>query len=57
MWSLVVVVFDVFPMGLESDVFLVVDSEPSFYFAQRGRFSYSSEDVFDPVVLAVCVEA
>ena len=57
MWSFVVVVFDEFPVERESGMFLVVGSEPSFNLALRCGFADSSEDMFDPMLLAVCVEA
>jgi len=56
MWSFVIVVLDEFPVDWESGVFLVVGSEPSFNLALRRRFPNSSEDVFDVMLLAVCVE-
>jgi len=55
--SFVVVVFDEFPVELESGVFLVVGSEPSFNLALRCGFTDASEDMLDPMLLAVGVEA
>ena len=44
MWSLVVVVFDEFPVELEFGMFLVVGSEPSLDFAHGCGFADSSDD-------------
>jgi len=57
MRSFVVVVFDEFPVELKSCMFQVVGSEPSFNLALRCGFADSSENMFDPMLLAVCVEA
>ena len=52
----VIVVVDEFPVEFESGVFQVVGSEPSFNLALRGGFADSSEDMLDPLLLAVRVE-
>ena len=56
MGSLVIVVFDEFPVELEPGMFKVVGSEPSFNLALRGGLADAAEDMFDPLLLAVCVE-
>ena len=56
MWSLVVVVFHEFPVERESRVFLVVGSEPSFDLSECCGFADSAEDVFDLLLVTVCVE-
>ena len=48
---------DEFPVELESDVFLVVGSEPSFNLPLRRRFPDPSHNVFDPLLSTVLVEA
>ena len=47
MWPFVIVVFDEFPVELESCMLLVVGSEPSFNLALRGGFTDVSKDMFD----------
>ena len=56
MWAFIVVVLDEFPVELESGVFLVVGSEPSFNLALRGGFTNSSKDMFDAVSFAVGIK-
>jgi len=56
-WAFIVVVLDEFPVELESGVFLVVGSEPSFNLALRGGFTDSSEYVPYRVGFTVSVEA
>ena len=56
MWSFIVVILDEFPVELESGVFLVVGSEPSFNLALRGGFADSSEKMSYRVGLTVRVE-
>ncbi len=51
------VVFDEFSVELESGVFLVVGSEPSFSLSHGCGFADSSEDMFDSIVYAVYLEA
>jgi len=55
-WTLVVVVLDEFPVELEPGMFKVVGSEPSFNLTKRCRLADAAEDMFDPLLLAVCVE-
>jgi len=55
-WTFPVVVFNEFPVELESGVLKVVCSEPSFDFAERGGFADSAEDVLDSDVFTVGVE-
>ncbi len=57
MRAFVVVVFYEFPVEWESVVFLVVGSEPSFNLALGCGFADSSENMFDALLFAVCVEA
>ena len=57
MWAFVVVVFYEFPVELESGMFLVVCSEPSFNLTLCCGFADSAEDMFDPFGCTVCVEA
>ena len=57
MGSLVVVVFDEFPVELEPGMFEVVGSEPSFYLAKRCRLADAAEDMLDPLLLTVCGES
>ena len=57
MWPLMIVVFDEFPVDREPRMFEVVASEPTFDLAEYGGFGDSTEDMLDPVSLAVCVEA
>ena len=57
MRSLVIVILDEFPVEWESGVFLVVGSEPSFNLPLRCWPADSSEDMFDPFLVAVSVEA
>lgn len=56
MWPFPVVILDEFPVEREPNMFLVVGSELSFDFALCCGFADSSEDVFDVLLLAVCVE-
>jgi hypothetical protein len=56
MWSFPIVVFDEFPVELESRMFQVVGSEPSFNLTLRCGFTDSSKDMVDPTLLAVGVE-
>ena len=56
MWTLVIVVFDEFPVKLEPGMFEVVGSEPSFNLTKRRRLADAAEDMFDSLLLAVCVE-
>ena len=56
MWSLIIVVFDEFPVELESSMLKVVCSEPAFDLALRCGFADASEDMFDLLLLAVGVE-
>ena len=56
MWTLVIVVFDEFPVELESGMFEVVCSEPSFDLSERCRFADAAEDVFDFFLVTVRVE-
>jgi hypothetical protein len=55
-WSFVIVVFDEFPVELESGMLQVVGSEPSFNLALRGGFADSSKGMLDPLLLAVRIE-
>jgi hypothetical protein len=55
-WSFVVVVFDEFPVELESGMFEVVGSEPSFYLAKRCRLADAAEDMLDPLLLTCAVK-
>ena len=57
MWSLVVVVFDEFPVEWESGMFEVVGSEPTFDLSERGWFADAAEDMLDSDGFTVCVEA
>ena len=57
MWALIVVVFDEFPVELEPCMLLVVGSEPAFNLTECRGFADSAEDMLDPMLLAVCVEA
>ena len=57
MWAFVVVVFNEFPVGLESGMFQVVGSEPSFNLTLRRGFNDPSKNMFDPFGCIVGVEA
>ena len=57
MWSFVVVVLYEFPVELESGMFLVVGSEPSFDLAEGGWFADSSQDMFDSSGFTIHIEA
>jgi hypothetical protein len=50
-----VVVFD--ELERVSGVFVVVGSEPSFDLSERRRLADSAEEMLNPTLLAVCVEA
>jgi len=55
--SFPVVVVDEFPVEWESVMFQVVGAEPSFDLSLRGGFPDAAHDVFNPLLLAVPVEA
>lgn len=57
MRPLVVIVLDEFLVQREPGVFLVVGSEPSFDLSERCGLADAAENVLDPLVLAVGVEA
>jgi len=56
-WPFPIVVVDEFPVEWESGVFEVVGAEPTFNLPLRRRFADASENMLDPLLLAVLVEA
>jgi len=52
-WPLIVVILDEFPVELESGMFEVVCSEPSFDLSERRRLADAAEDMLDPLLLTV----
>ena len=57
MRTLPIVVMNEFPVEREPFMFQIVCSEPAFDLSKRCWLADAAEDMFDPMLLAVLVEA